>query len=57
MKTPITLALDALVQELNRRAAAEDRSRSYVANGLLRAALGAAGAVADPESNSDAEHE
>jgi plasmid stability protein len=40
MKHPITYALDLdVVQEIQRLAVAEERSRSNVANRLLRAAL------------------
>jgi hypothetical protein len=48
MKTPITLSLDdVLIQELVRRAAAEDRSRSHIANSLLRAGLAVMDAMAN----------
>jgi hypothetical protein len=47
MKHAITLALDSgLIEEIKRRAAAEDRSRSHVANALLQAGL----AAADPKA-------
>jgi hypothetical protein len=48
MKHVITLSLDdTLIQELCRRSAAEDRSRSYIANSLLRAGLAVMDAMAN----------